>query len=363
MASRERRHKTSGTARRSGFAIPGKRAATLISLLLIVGALLPATARASVLGDFFDSIKGKIVAEADSVSTSNVQTMPLLRPAKNIDPAPGRGGGDVIIVNDSALMPEEGPSGTITNIEKPKNSTISIYVVREGDTLSTIGKLFGVSVNTILWANNLPRASSIKEGQTLTILPVTGVKYTTKKGDTLASVAKKFGGDADEIASFNGLDSTTLAAGVDILIPDGEVQAAPASSGTKSSSPTARVAVNTAVQSGYFAAPLAHYVRTQGIHGYNGVDLASSVGTPILASAGGDVIISKETGWNGGYGKYVVIQHPNGSQTLYAHQSSVLVSVGEHVEKGETIGYVGNSGKSTGPHLHFEIRNGVRNPF
>ncbi len=341
--------------------MPNKRAAALISLLLIVGSLLPATARASVLSNLFDSIKGKIVAEADSVSASNVQTMPLLKPAMNIDPSPSKGGGEVIIVEDSALMPEEGPSGTITNIEKPKNATISTYVVREGDTLSTIAKLFGVSINTILWANDLPRASSIKVGQTLTILPVTGVKYTTKKGDTLATIAKKFGGDASEIASYNGLEDGSLAPGLAILIPDGEVQSVAVASSKPAGG--ARVSVGSSIQVGYYAAPLARYIKTQGIHGYNGVDLADPVGTPIMAAATGDVIVAKESGWNGGYGSYVVIQHANGSQTLYAHQSSVVVSVGQHVVQGQTIGYVGNSGKSTGPHLHFEIRNGVRNPF
>jgi murein DD-endopeptidase MepM/ murein hydrolase activator NlpD len=114
---------------------------------------------------------------------------------------------------------------------------------------------------------------------------------------------------------------------------------------------------------GYYMAPLAHYIETQGIHGYNGVDLAAPVGTPIMASAAGEVIVAKASGYNGGYGGYVVIQHSNGSQTLYAHQSRVGVSVGESVSQGEVIGYVGSTGRSTGAHLHFEIRNGVRNPF
>ena len=93
------------------------------------------------------------------------------------------------------------------------------------------------------------------------------------------------------------------------------------------------------------------------------LDLAAPIGTPILASAAGDVIVAKEGGWNAGYGNYVVIQHDNGSETLYAHQSKVVVSQGEHVVQGQVIGYVGTTGKSTGPHVHFEIRDGIRNPF
>ena len=110
-------------------------------------------------------------------------------------------------------------------------------------------------------------------------------------------------------------------------------------------------------------APLSVYVKTQGLHGYNGVDLAAKTGTPIMASASGEVIVAKSGGYNGGYGSYVVIQHGNGSQTLYSHMSSVSTYKGATVVQGQVIGTVGSTGKSTGSHLHFEIRNGIRNPF
>ena len=266
-------------------------------------------------------------------------------------------------------MPSEGPSGTIADIEKPKNSMISVYVVREGDTLNGIAKLFKVSPNTILWANDLSRGSSLKVGQTLAILPVTGLKYTTKKGDTIAAIAKRYGADATEIATFNDIDDGTLAAGIQILIPDGEL-AAPLASASASKpaakgilASTLNAKPGTATQKGYYIRPLSGGVKTQGVHGYNGVDLAAPIGTPILAAAEGDVLIAKATGWNAGYGGYVVIKHNNGSQTLYAHQSGVAVSPGQHVEQGQVIGYVGSTGKSTGAHVHFEIRNGIKNPF
>jgi len=348
----------SGTAR---------SAATLISLLLVLGALTPTTARASVLGDFVSAIlHAPEKQKAVSSGSGNIQTMVLPKPAMNADPMAGKGGGDITIVDDSALMPSEGPSGTIADIEKPKNSMISVYVVREGDTLNGIAKLFKVSPNTILWANDLSRGSSLKIGQTLAILPVTGVKYTTKKGDTIASIAKRYGADATEIATFNDIDDGTLAVGTQILIPDGEI-AAPAAAPVKRATGILAATLNssrgTATQIGYYMRPLVGGVRTQGVHGYNGVDLAAPTGTPILAAAEGDVLIAKETGWNAGYGGYVVLKHGNGSQTLYAHQSQVAVSPGQHVEQGQVIGYVGSTGKSTGPHVHFEIRNGIRNPF
>jgi len=109
--------------------------------------------------------------------------------------------------------------------------------------------------------------------------------------------------------------------------------------------------------------PLVGGVRTQGVHGYNGVDLGAAEGTPFMASAPGEVIVARASGWNGGYGQYIVIRHDNGTQTLYAHASGIVVGIGQRVVQGQVIGYVGSTGRSTGPHLHFEIRGGPRNPF
>jgi murein DD-endopeptidase MepM/ murein hydrolase activator NlpD len=187
-----------------------------------------------------------------------------------------------------------------------------------------------------------------------------------KKGDTLAGIAKKYGSDTGEISNYNGVDEASLTVGMDIIIPNGEIAAAPAPA--RKSSPINEPAHNvgptgTNAQIGYYLAPLSRYTETQGIHGYNAVDLAAPFGTPIMASASGDIIVAKQGGWNGGYGSYVVISHDNGSQTLYSHMSKVAVYDGEHVVQGQVIGSVGQTGKATGPHVHFEIRNGIRNPF
>jgi murein DD-endopeptidase MepM/ murein hydrolase activator NlpD len=101
---------------------------------------------------------------------------------------------------------------------------------------------------------------------------------------------------------------------------------------------------------------------TQGLHGYNGIDIGVPTGTAIYAAAGGTVIISRNSGWNGGYGDYIVISHDNGVQTLYGHLSRTVVQTGARVEQGDIIGYSGMTGKATGPHLHFEVR-GAKNPF
>lgn len=343
---------------------------SVISLIAVIGfASIPGSVHAGVLSDALLSFSNTVSAwSGNKTAKTNVQTMTLPYPATNIDPNPSVGGGDITIVDDSALLAEDGPTGTVSK-DEPQSHQISIYVVRKGDTLSGIADMFNVSMNTIRWSNDIGKNGTIQPGQTLTILPVTGVKYTVKKGDTVASIAKKYNGDADEILNFNGLEGgVALTTGSEIIIPNGEIAVAPVIKTTVKTSTKVTVGAEPAHDtngpsySGYYNAPLSHYIETQGIHGYNAVDLAAPIGTPVMASAEGDVIVARASGWNGGYGTYVVISHDNGTQTLYAHMSKILVSVGQHVSQGEVIGAVGVTGLTTGPHVHFEIR-GAKNPF
>ena len=195
----------------------------------------------------------------------------------------------------------------------------------------------------------------------LLILPVSGIRHTVVAGETVASIAKRYKGDAEEIIQFNDLDALgTLAKGDIVMIPDGEEETSVATSNAGAKTPVKGTGGPS--YAGYYIRPIAGGVKTQGLHGYNGVDLAASAGTPIMAAASGQVIVSKSGAWNGGYGNYVVIKHNNGTQTLYAHNSKNIVAVGQPVVQGQVIGYVGSTGKSTGPHVHFEIR-GAKNPF
>jgi len=362
---------------------------TFISLLLLLAALLPAKTHASIFTDMISMFSGTAGAQTTpAVSpTASLQTMTLPQPAMNIDPTPARGGGTVTIVDDSAVVSQDGPSGTIADIEKPENPTISTYIVQPGDTVSDIAALFNVSQGTILASNNLKKGSPLKVGQKLVILPVTGIPHTVKKGDTLASIAKRYGGSPTEIANYNGVDDATLAVGDEIIVPNGEV---PATATVKSSTATGKSttrkspsgvfannpkepahnvgARGTSSEVSYYVSPLAPgtYERSQKIHGYNAVDLAPYYkykNEAIVAAADGDVVVARAGGWNGGYGSYVVISHSNGSQTLYAHMSKVAAYDGQHVVQGQAIGYVGQTGEATGPHVHFEIRTGIRNPF
>lgn len=321
----------------------------------------PLVASAGILSTFSDLFREE-TASADVVKLSphNSQNVPLLRAALNIDPNPAKGGGDIAIVGGTALLSEEGPSGTMADIESAHSGQISIYVVRERDSIAGIAKMFGVSVNTIAWANDLSRGAVISPGQTLVILPISGVKHTVTKGDTLKSIAKKYQADLEEVLQYNGLSSdATLALGDEIIVPDGEILTPVL--GSSGAAVRAR-GTGGPEYLGYYGRPIVGGRKSQGIHGYNGVDLAAPYGTPILAAAAGQVIVSRDYGWNGGYGNYIVIQHDNGTQTLYAHTSSNIVYVGQRIFQGQVVGYVGSTGKSTGAHLHFEVR-GAKNPF
>lgn len=306
--------------------------------------------------DIFEKILGKN-EEAGTFSQTSLQTLPLLAAPLSSNLFSGTGGGDISTVQDSAVLPMTGPLGSMADIDGQRSDAISLYVVREGDTLSGIASLFDVNANTIRLANEL-KGRIISPGQILVILPVSGIQYTVKKGDTLEGIAKKFNGDVSEILSFNDLgQGVALEPGTVLIIPNGEVATneIPQKSTKKSSSPRPSY-------KGYYIRPIAGGVRTQGVHGYNAVDLASACGTPVVAAASGDVLVSKTSGWNSGYGNYVVISHGNGTQTLYAHLKVVLVGSGWYVSQGQLVGYMGTTGLSTGCHVHFEVR-GARNPF
>ncbi|RLC97909.1 MAG: hypothetical protein DRI46_12220 [Chloroflexi bacterium] len=297
---------------------------------------------------FVEEIEVGVIPE---VTDHSALYTPLLGVAINPDPL-AIGGGNVSVVNGALVS--TGPVGEDEVAASSNNSDeISVYTVREGDSLSQVAEMYGVTTNTIMWANDLTKASSIQPGDTLVILPIAGVSHTVEETDTLASIVKEYEADLDEVLAFNNLDSADdLSVGDELIIPGGEMQ-------------TIYIAPKLSSSGGggsNFVHPAPGSKHSQGIHGYNAVDLAGSFGSGVRAAGSGEVIVSKASGWNGGYGQYIVVKHSNGTQTLYAHLSSNSVGVGAWVGAGEVIGGMGNSGKSTGVHLHFEVRGGY-NPF
>jgi murein DD-endopeptidase MepM/ murein hydrolase activator NlpD len=237
-----------------------------------------------------------------------------------------------------------------TMIEEQRKE-IQEYIVEEGDTLFSISKKFGISLETILWANNLNKNSVIKPGQKLIILPVDGVLHEVRAGDTLSEIAKKYQAKIEDIISFNELENEN-----DIYI--GDILIIP---GGKMPSPKPAPQPFTPLAQGYFICPVFGGCRiTQSLHWYNAIDFSNGkCGEPILAAAGGTVL---KAGWQKKAGNYVKILHPNGVVTMYGHLQTIFVSPGEQVFQGQIIGTMGATGRATGCHLHFDVF-GAKNPF
>ncbi len=339
------------------------RLALFEALPLLMMAMLPLSVHAGVWSSMIDIFGDNVLTYEKSQTKVGATEVKLLSATTNPDPKAALGGGDIIV--DSGSLVSGGPFGD-DDIAAAQNGEISVYVVREGDALSQIAEMFDVTTNTVLWANNLDSAKDIHPGDSLVILPIVGVRHVVKSGDTISSIAKKYESDADEILSYNQLASASeVTVGSTLIIPGGslhEVVETKTTTKSTASSGTVKVAASAATGGG-MVNPLPGSVKTQGIHGYNAVDLSGvPVGSTVRAAMSGEVIVARFGGWNGGYGNYVVIRHPNGVQTLYAHLSTVEVAVGDSVDRGERIGGVGSTGKSTGTHLHFEVR-GSSNPF
>jgi len=235
-----------------------------------------------------------------------------------------------------------------------EEKAIREYIIESGDTLSSLAEQFDISLDTILWANNLTRKSALKIGQTLVIPPVSGIIHNVKSGDTISEIARTYKAKTSEIVVFNELsDENDIYIGDILVVPNGVMPSVSAKTTT----------TQTPISSAYFIVPTKGMI-SQGLHWHSAVDFSNSCGGLVFATAQGTVQ-RVAYGWNNGYGNYLTILHPNGVVTLYAHLSEISVSSGTNVSQGTIIGRVGNNGYTvgaTGCHLHFEVR-GAQNPF
>ena len=324
---------------------------------------------------FFSNIFGGGQAQADesniedSTIDNNSQNIPLLESSVNPDIKNIDNGEGSVIVQDDSFIYSDGSFGPDVAFEKsPLSDQINVYTVKDGDTLSGVADMFDVSVNTIRWENNIS-GQSISVGQKLNILPVTGVKHIVKKGDTISKIADKYDADAQDIAIFNDITNSDLHQGDIVFVPNGIIKpvVVKTPSSGSSSSGSAKSS-NTKAPTGYYLRPVPGRVtspygsRRGGFH--PGVDLAGTKGvTPVMAAANGVVsevvrgCVEGQKHCGGGYGNHIEIQHSNGTTTRYAHLSRTSVNIGDSISQGETIGILGNTGSSTGPHLHFEVIN------
>ena len=259
--------------------------------------------------------------------------------------------------------------GESQNIEEDSQKTITEYEVKNGDTIASLAEQFGISAETIAWANDITKSASLKSGQKLIISPTTGVIHYVVSGNTIAQIADKYKANIDDIIAFNGLTGENdIFIGDVLIIPNGKIAPVAAPKKTTSLASGQRISQGSsgvALPGNYFLCPVGSACkRSQGLHFRNAVDLTGGYcGAPIYAAASGTVIKAVTGGWNGGAGNNIAISHMGGTIiTHYYHLQSITVAQGQEVKKGDVIGYMGTTGNSTGCHLHFEVI-GAGNPF
>ncbi|MFA5947276.1 MAG: M23 family metallopeptidase [Patescibacteria group bacterium] len=271
------------------------------------------------------------------------------------------------LVLGEGILSQGSVSSTTADTLAPREGLIA-YTVGNGDTLSTIAHKFGITLNTLLWANNLTVRSVIKPGNTLNILPVSGVAHTVKSGDTVTAIAKKYGVNAAEVIAYNKLPSGSgLTVGAKLIVPGGEFKApvpvatvrnvavkdiftgVPSSVGTSGNKPVAGKML--------WPTDLKYVVRGLSWT-HTGLDVdcnghanGTSTNTNYAAADG----IVQFSGAKRGYGNTVEINHGNGIVTRYGHFYQLYVKAGEQITMGTPLGRCGSTGNSTGTHLHFEV--------
>lgn len=256
------------------------------------------------------------------------------------------------------IIPEKNVALTTIPEERQRTQYIS-YTIQPGDTLYSIGNNFKVSIDALKYVNNLYDRSILKVGSEIVIPPVSGLIHKVESGDTLVSIAAKYSVPAQAIADFNYLlEPNKLALGAELVIPDAKIPKPVFADLPHISSTITQGVSDPNAKKGWCMWPTSATVITQNFSWYhNGVDIGSSWSSgmpPIYACAGGTVI---RAGWDPfGLGLHVRVDHGNGYETVYGHMSRLDVSYGDKVKKGEVMGLMGSTGRSTGPHIHFMIK-------
>jgi murein DD-endopeptidase MepM/ murein hydrolase activator NlpD len=241
---------------------------------------------------------------------------------------------------------------------KPRDEILS-YTILSGDTLSLIAKKFDVSENTIVWANELKGKNPIlKPGQTLKIPPVTGVVHKVKRGETVYSIAKKYDVDPQLILNypfndFVDLDTFALAVGQNLIIPEGVMPQEATGNPSVTRPPAPQYLAREGA--GKLLFPTTGSISQNPVWYHMALDIANRASPDVYAAESGTIVSATCLKW--GYGCHIVVDHGGGMQTLYAHLSRFYVTGGK-VDRGQAIGRMGSTGRSTGTHLHFEVRIG-----
>lgn len=306
------------------------------------------------------------VLSAQSGTSVSVNYLPVPEISGSVN-----GGGAIVkpsVLSGSTFV--DNGSGSVTGSGR---ENIIFHKVEPGESIGLLAQKYGISVATILWANNLTERSYIRPGDNLKILPMTGLVHKVAKGQTLGKIATLYKVKTSDIVTYNKLkeDGSDIVVGEELLIPGGSKIASvvvPA----KTSNPTRQYYGLNSVAAPPITSGGDGYLWPAGVRRitqyfglrHTGLDIAGPIGTPIYATRAG-VVTRSQCGYNGGYGCYIIIDHGGGMSSLYGHNSRLYVTVGEQVAQGQNIALMGSTGRSTGPHSHFEIRvNGKRvNPL
>ena len=244
--------------------------------------------------------------------------------------------------NNDQNKKKENQERTFEKVQKkPLIERVKVHTVESGETLWDIAHKHNLNIDSLIGANNISNMNSIKPGQEFKVLPIKGILYRVSPGESLGSIASKFELKKETIMKDNNLDNpSNLKIDQELILRN----AKPEFSYRDRLDQKFMYPINTRITSYYGP-------RWGRIH--EGIDFAAPMGSPIKAVSSGRVVYS---GWASGYGYVVIVEHQKGLRTLYAHNSKLLVRVGESVGRGEVIARSGNTGNSTGPHLHFEVQ-------
>ncbi len=233
----------------------------------------------------------------------------------------------------------------------PATLSYSAYTVRSGDTVGGLARRFGLSMDSIISANGISNAQALRSGVALRIPSMDGLVHRVRPGESIGSIAKQYKTDATRLVDANDLGSSTLAVGQSLFIPGARL---PEAALKEALGQLIAWPVRGRISSyyGYRADPFTGVRRF-----HAGIDIVVDSGTPVRAASSGTVA---ELGYNATFGNYIIMSHGGGFQTLYGHLSSLSIAKGARVSQGGMIGLSGNTGYSTGPHLHFGLfKNGT----
>lgn len=270
--------------------------------------------------------------------------------------------GPLPVINDSSLAPLPNP---LTYQTKLPAHNFQMHEVARGETPNIIANQYGISADTLLGGNTWlsQESNQLQVGAQLVILPVDGVLHKVRAGETLESIAELYRVTAEAIISYvpNNLEFPFYR-----LVPESELVIPGASIGQFFFTAPKSVATNAAGEpqwkvfgTGTYIWPSNGRCITQFYNGFHpGLDVSASEGSPVYASDTGTITYASfAAGTYYDYGNLIVINHGNGFETFYAHLSSIGVFPGQTVTQGDLIGFTGNTGRSSGPHIHFEIRD------